>query len=327
MKKQTVLLILLFVCVFNLTAGNNDELRLIIPDMPVVSSSLYTSVIFLDDRPDYEFERIKIDSRSFNSQLNSLMLKITDRTARNGTLFFQLRNLSLSKNKGLGDYSHLRVTFYHKIDSDYFFITTVDQKVPIKKTKEFAEIISREIAGLIAGNLTKPYTDPKSYTNEELRNIAFHEKAPLTAYNTNIFADGVYLSFSDFINQTPERRTVIPKFKKNELKEIKIINPENKKERKISPQNIYAVVVDGQPYIATDKEFLPLRFENDEFLFEDEISNSKIGVSPAVSVGIGSGGYRGGGIGIGIFTHSQKMKILFKIDHLTGEFMPVSILE
>jgi len=327
MKKQSIVFLLLLASLLSVSANDKDRFGLTFFDMPVVLNSLYHTALFLDDRSDYEFDRIKIDKSIFDSQLSSLMGRITDRTAKYGVLFLQLRNLYLGKDKESGEYARLRITLYEQREREYYFINTIDRKISLKKSNDFQENVSKEITEIISETLTKAYTDPKPYSINELKDIAFFEKENKPLYNTNSFIDGIYSTFSDFVNQKADQRTIIPKFKNNELKEIKIINSTNKKERKISPELIYAVVLDGRPYITTDKKFIPLQKDNDDFFFEDEVSSNRVGIMPSFSVGIGSGGYRGGGIGIGVVTHSQKVKFLFKIDHLTGDFMPVSIIQ
>lgn len=323
MKKQISFFILALITFLNVSANDNITFHLVVPDMPKVTNSLYSSVLFLDDRPAFEFEAVSIDKVSFNSQLNSLMRKITDNTSQGGVLFFQLRHLRFDKDKK----AHLRVSLYEKEGEDYYLIKTVDESMPVLKSKESGEIVSKAIAEIISRHLTSAYSDPKPYFLDELQNIAFFEKENLALYNTDTFEEGIYNTFSDFINQTPSERTIFPKFKDNELKEIRIINPLNDKERKVSPAQIYAVVLDGRPFIALEKKFVPLQKIEDDFYFEDESKNSRVGIAPSFAVGIGSGGYRGGGIGIGIMTHTQKIKILFRMDHLTGGLLPVSVVE
>lgn len=323
MKKQIFFFILIFTAFLSVSANDNITFHLVVPDMPKVSNSLYSSVLFQDDRSDYEFETISIDKASFGSQLNNLVKKMTDNTSRGGILFLQLRNLRLDKDKE----AHLRVSLYEKIDMDYYLIRTIDEKIPVQKTKEFQKIVSQAIAEIISRHLTSAYSDPKPYLLNELQHIAFYEKENLPLYNTDAFEEGIYYTFSGFINQIPDERVIFPKFKDNELKEIRIINPQNDKERKVSPAMIYAVVLDGRPFIALEKKFVPLQKKDDDFYFEDEAKNSRVNFAPSFSVGIGSGGYRTGGIGIGVFTHTQKVKLLFMMDHLTGVFLPMSVIE
>jgi len=324
MKKVSILFILILISVIGIYAKDDGKsFRLVIPETTKVSNSLYNNIEFLDSRNNYEYDLLRIDPASFLSQLNTLLQALTNETAHDATLFIQLRDLSLEKeSKNEGEYAHLRITLYERINSDYLMIGTTDEKIPLPKPKEYMETISQAITDIISSNLLQAYTDPKPFTLENVHHIAFFEKENLKVYNTNSFANGIYLTFLDFINQVPDERKITTKFKKGELKEIKIINPENNKERKLDAAYIFAVVIDGQPYISVDNKYIPMYKVDDDFYFEDEISNSKVGFAPSFSFGIGSGGYRGAGIGLGIYGKSAKQKINFRIDHLNGDFVP-----
>jgi len=326
MKKFTIILFFITFLVWNVSAGDENKFfRLTIPETSVVPNSLYNKIELLENRDTYQYAEMIVDPSSLQSQLNVLMQRLTDETAKDGLLFFQLRSLTLEKDKQKNDYSHIRFSLYEKINSTYFFIHTVDIKIPVEKMKEYPEIISSAISNALSENLTLNYTDPRALSIEDVENIDLLEKENLKAYNTNMYVDGIYITFMDFVNQSPDTRQITPKFKKDELKEIKIIDNITNKRRKIYPDQIFAVVIDGRPYIATDKKYIAMFMHEDELCFEEEISNNRVGFAPSFSIGVGSGGYRGGGIGLDIFTHSKKEKVIFKMDHLNGDFIPMSV--
>lgn len=327
MKKVGILFFLLSVCVSVMYAKDDGKsFQLIIPETEVISNSLYNDIEFLDSRTDYEYEMLRIDRAMFTGQLNTLLHRLTDSTAHDGVLFFQLRDLSLEKSSNnTGDFVHLRVTLFERINTDYLMINSIDEKIPVPKSKWSAEVMSDAITNVITSNLKQAYTDPKPFNLDNIYNIAFFEKENLRLYNTKSLTDGVYTCFSDFADQIPSDLKMIPKFKKSELKEIKIVLPGSDKEQKPEIGQIYAVVIDGQSYIAAGKKYIPMYKDGDDFYFEDEVSNNKVGFAPSFSVGFGSGGYRGAGIGLGIYTKSDKQKMNFKIDHINGDFVPVLI--
>lgn len=319
--KKTYILLIFVLCLFNSTSAQNIAFRLVIPEAPIISNSLYNQIESIDDRNQNDPNNMFIDESVFTDELNHMIQRITDRTAKNGILFLQLRNLRIEKQKNKEE-AQIRFTLYERINESYFLIGTLNTSINIESTELRSEIISNTIIDFISGSLTKNYTDNRSFSPEDIHHIAFFEKEHLKAYNTESFADGIYATYKEFMNQTPDSREITPKFKNDELKEIKIKNPNNNKLRKIPAEQIFAVVIDGQPYLSYKKKFVTLRKENDEFCFEAEISRNRTGIAPSFSIGIGSGGYRGGGIGIGILTHSQKEKVTFMIDHLNGNIIP-----
>lgn len=323
--KNISVLIIFFLCLFTDISANSKSIpfRLVIPEtLPVVSESLYNQIELIDDRNTMDADFISIDGVSFSSQLNSFVRRITDKTAKNNTLFLQLRNLTLKQEKNDKESIHLRMSLYEKVNDSYFYINTFDSKIPIMSPNEYLNIVSKKITDFITENLTQNYTDNRAYSIDDIYNISFLEKENLKVYNTHTFADGIYINYKKFADQTPEDRPIIPKFKNDELKEVKIYTKDNK-QKKIYPERIYAVVVDGRPYLSYKKKFVALNKVDDNFCFEAEVNRNRTGIAPSFSIGIGSGGYRGGGFGIGIMTHTQKEKITYIIDHLNGDIIPL----
>ncbi len=328
MRNIGIILTLFIISICSVSAKDDSKFfSLIIPEVQVIPNSLYDKIEFLDSRSDYEFNELKIDEIAFASQLNSVLQKMTDQSAQDLNLFMQLRNLSLHKDKNKGDYAHLRISLYERNEGDYYLIKTLDTKIPLEKSNQYQDAVSKSIIYFISKNLKSLQLTPDTpvYSIEDVRNIDLFEKESLKVYNSKTFAEGLYLKYSDFKNQTPESREITTNFKKGELKEVKILRTDNGKERKLSPDNFFAVVVDGRPYIHNGKKYISVYKKDNELYFDDEISESNLGISPAFSVGIGSGGYRGAGFGIGIVTHSRKIPVTYKIDHLTGDFIISSV--
>ncbi|GEM_PF-1741021 len=321
MKKAGILSIFLL-CLFTNISSKNIPFRLVIPERAITSNSIYNKIEFIDDRNIHDPAHMFIDAWSFSSQLNSLIEKITDRTSHNGILLFQLRNLRIIE-KNSKEEAQIRLTLYERINDSYFLINTLNTSVTIESEELRSEIISNTIIDFVTSHLLKNYTDNRPYSIEDVHNVGFFEKEHLKAYNTTSLTDGIYVTHKDFIDQTPDSRKITPKFKNDELKEIKIEGTDSKL-KKISPELIFAVVIDGQAYLSYKKKFVTLYKDNDEFCFGAKVNRNRIGIAPSFSVGIGSGGYRGGGIGIGILTHNQKENVIFMIDHLNGDIIPLS---
>lgn len=321
MMKKISLVILFVLAVMNLSAQQKTVMfDLRVPNSEVVPNSLYRGIDFYDTRANYEYNQVKIDAPSFAKRLTSVIESSTDRTSQNGTLLLLLRNLDFKETKE-GTNAHIRMNLYSKIGDKYYFITNTDQNIVAKDYNGLTQSLSNTISSFVLNNLTKAYQDNDPYSLDNLGNIAFFEKETMKLYNATKLVDGVYSDFQTFVDQKPAMTNVTAKFKKEELKEVK--TPQDGKLKKVSPKDVYAVVVDGQPYIATDKKFIALFLDNDDFYFEDDETLSRVSFAPSFSIGVGSGGYRGGGIGLGVFNQQRKQKVIFMIDYLTGDFVAV----
>ena len=321
MKKISALILFILAIGLNLSAQERMIFNMAVPSESVIPNSLYNNIDFYDSRVNYEYDQVKIDAPSFTNRLNSIVQLSTDSTSQSGTLLLQLRNLDFSETKN-GVESHIRMSLYVKKSDDFYFIGNMDANMGYKDVDLLKQVISKNISDFVRSNLTQGYKDSNPYSFDDLGNISALEKGTFKAYSLDKLVDGVYPNFISFVDQNPASTMITPKFKKNELKEVK--TPVNGKLKKTNPQDVYAVVVDGQPYIATDKKFIPLYFENQDYFFEDNETVSRMSFAPSFSIGAGSGGYRGGGIGLGVMNQQKKVKISFMIDHLTGKFIAVN---
>lgn len=328
MKKNIVILIISIIYALNVSAQQRDHFSLYIPNTyPVTQNSLYTNISFIDSRLNRTRSQYIVNAELFSMQLSTFMNMATDRTAQNRTILFQLRNLSFETEDNTGS-SHIRVTLYESANSQFYMIGTLDTQVQVRSNNNISahlqNKISTTILSFIKDNLTTPYTDNIPYTLDDIRHIDSIEKESSQAFNQDSFRDGIYYTFESFKAQQPLVTKMEVKFKKNKLSEIKLADKYSNKFKKLEPSAIYGAVIDGQAYIALEKKYYPIYSDNGNLYFDVERSSSNLGISPSFSIGIGSGGYRGGGIGLGVFTHTKKESVTYMIDHLNGNFIPVN---
>lgn len=327
MKRNIIAAIIFTILALNTSAQQRDNFSLNIKEIyPEVQNSLYNTISFMDSRLNRTRDQYIVNAESFSWQLSSFINMITDRTANNRTILFQLRDLSFEREGNKGS-SHIRATLYESLNSQFYMIATLDTEVQIensqKITSRLQEEVSSTITSFIANNLTQPYIDNVPYTLDDVRHIDSIEKESSALFKNEGYKDGIYYTFDSFKNQQPTVTKMEVRFKKDKLSEIKIIDRTNNKFRKINPSDIYAVVLDGQIYVALDKKYYPVYSDNGNLLFDAEYSSSNVGFAPSFSVGIGSGGYRGGGIGLGVFTRTKKETISYMIDHINGKFVRI----
>lgn len=323
MKQWFIFFIFSIAFIFNSNAQSDVRVFNYAPtsDVATINNSLYTDIEFIDDRPDVEYNVLKINSGTFESNLRKIVNNATiNSMSKNGKLLLQLRNLRMTDipNKDMTRVN-FRANLYERKGDSYYLINSLESATVIPDKKNYQEILSSYISDYVINNLQAAIIDEEPYTIDDVRNVSLVEKQLIPLYSETSLKDGVYKTFKDFARQEPLPYDVTTKFKKDELKEVKIPTGKDGKLTKVQPKEVYAVVVGGQPYIATDKKYIPLYKDGDNFFFDDDETLSRTGVAPSFSFGMGSRGYRGGGIGIGIVTHKKKHTVTFVIDHLNGE--------
>lgn len=328
MKRNIITLVICIGCALNIMAQQRERFSLDIPaTYPIVTNSLYKTISFMDNRLNKTRNQYIVNPELFSRQLSSFVDQATDHTAQSRTLLFQLRDLSFeaSDNKG---FSHIRASLYEVSNSQYYVIGTLDTEVQVQNNKNMADRLQREVSAAIISfvgkSLDQNVIDNTPYTLDDIRHIDSVEKESSQLYKNDTYRDGIYYSFESFRAQQPTVTKMEVRFKKNKLSEIKLVDQSTNKSKKLEPASIYAIVLDGQAYITFDNKYYPLYLDNGNLLFDTEHNSSNIGFAPSFSVGIGSGGYRGGGIGLGVFTRTKKETATYMIDHLNGRFTQVN---
>ena len=82
----------------------------------------------MDSRLNRTRDQYIVNAELFSWQLSSFVNMITDRTAKNGTMLFQLRNLSF-ETEGDKGFSHIRATLYESLNSQFYMIATLDTEI------------------------------------------------------------------------------------------------------------------------------------------------------------------------------------------------------
>jgi hypothetical protein len=332
-------MVVLFCSIVTNAKERTKAFELQIPDV-IVENSLYSNLAYFDSREHndnfgyvqtsmFNNMTFMIDETPLDVQLNNLIKHVVEPNSALGrTLLFDLRDINFSeitKSHSETGYCHIRISLFEEYDSQYYFISTLDTVVTIKAMDVTGKLIksaSEAITYFVINNLTQEPVDEVPYTIDGVRDIDYYEKDNLQLYNTEVYKDGIYCDFKSFVNQTPESKSVIPKFKNGNLTEIRTFSEGEEKPRKIKPQNIYAVIIDGNPYISTGKSYLPVYKENNEFKFVDD-GNMRTNVGAAIGAGIVGGlfaGLMGGGF-IYVPISQQREKVVMLIDHLSGQFI------
>lgn len=332
MYKHPLLLLISFTFTFSVIGQNlTKEFELSVP-VNKIANSLYNSIEVLDSRPDTTFFGIVqrgafnrkarvIASPDIKVQIQNTFRLLTDSSAENKSLLLQLRQFNFAELTGATSergYCYLKMELYEKKDDSYYRIARTDT-VLFTKAMDVTNLNFRKgsatIINFISQNLMQKGEPGNSFSFDELNHIDSIEKSKLPLYTTGLLKDGVYYSYDAFKNQAPD--TVV----KLEPKEDKMVTQfraidNNGKKIKLKTNETYAIVTDGQPYIATGFGFYKLNKKDDDFYF---IGKAKVTANTGEVL---AAGFFFGIIG-SLIASDASAEFEMKIDHTNGGFIRI----
>lgn len=308
---------------------HNREFEISLPETKT-TGSLYNKISFIDAREDSSQMGI-IQTGAFNRkaavvaktalpvQLSKLMDALVDSTAKDGELVFQLRQLSFAEVTGAFSekgYFFFRVMLYAKTDQGYAPLAAIDTAIVIKSSWDVSKGIfksgSKMVSNFISSNLLQaPGTTPIAFS--EVQKIDSIEKAGLKVYTDTGWQNGIYSSWNSFKQQLPDKPVLESVIKEGTLKILKVMGEDNKPE-KIKSKKIYAVVCNGQPFIATEFGYYPLKKKKNDLFFTGKANvTASTGDVIAASMFFGIIG--------GLLASDAASTFEMKIDHVSGGFI------
>ena len=173
-------------------------------------------------------------------------------------------------------YFYIRAILYAK-EGEYFrklaSIDSLSQLKGMDVTKKLLKLGSKTITDFIASSLTSNITKGKMYSYEDIVEIDNFEKQQLKLYYATKYKDGLYYSYEAFRDQMPDEQPTVKRKKDNSIAWVKI-QDEIDGLVKVKSKNVYALVQDGKPYIATRFGYYPLYKSDDYFYFVGDIRSS-----------------------------------------------------
>jgi len=264
MYKLILTLALLLAMSLNLYAQNiAREFEIPLPGYKV-SNSLYKTIRTVDSRigdtsigiVNYGALR-NIDAKlvmksSLGSQLSNVLDDLTDATAKNGELLFQLNRFGFVETWGIR-YCHLVATLYARYNDNYKQLALLDTLL-VLNPKNLGSMLSdnagKLITDFIARRLLQYPANTTAYTLDEIKKVDSISMAKMPLYTNPGYTDGIYRSFSSFVQQTPDQQGIVEGDGAKNIFSVKLTGADGKK-MKLRPADVYAVVYKGQPFIAT----------------------------------------------------------------------------
>lgn len=250
-------------------------------------------------------------------QFNNILSASLHDTTDSPELLIQLHQLSFAERTTFSSekgYFSFRADLYVKHPEGYSRIKRIDTILTLSKV----EVTN---ALLRAGNslVTDFITVDLKYNNRVGHPVAYQDivnvdsvtKSKIPVYNTAKFTDGVYFNYESFSKQNPDAQLII---KNNEVIKKNVFTVgEGGRTEKVKPERIYALVYNGNPYIATPYGYYSLKKVNNDFIF-----TGKIHINNGYQAG--SAGMLFGAAGA-LIASGANSTYAIKIDYTSGEYI------
>ncbi|MEO6252482.1 MAG: hypothetical protein ABIO79_04220 [Ferruginibacter sp.] len=329
MNKST-LAILIFLAVPSFMFAQKirtEDFQFTMPEQKI-PNSLYSSIRVIDARNDtttvgiiqrgFLNDRVKlIPKLPLADQMSAVLSALTDGSAKAGELVLHVRQFTLAEITGSFSergYCYVRAALFGGHDGSYRLLSKLDSVFVVKSadvTKGLLKTGSETITDLISANLLKEPVETEVYSYNEIYKIDSLEKRGFAIYQTDVYKDGVYRSFSSFRDHQPDGQ-VTAKIKKGKLLDVYTFNAKGSKEQ-VWHKDTYAVIYQGIPFISSDFIYYPLTKKDNDFYFTGK---AKTANSTEVMVA----GMMFGLLGSALASEVNA-KFEMKIDHLNGGFI------
>lgn len=312
---------------------HKEDFSIALPEQKV-ANSLYNSFRFIDGRKDtadmgivqlgaFNRKAWVQPNRPISLQFQDVFNQLIDSAAKAGEFVLLLRSLSfaevttMTSEKG---YFYLRAEAFAKITEGYKLLGRVDTVVLVKSldvTRAMFRRGSKAINEFMGQHLVQAADSGWLYSLADIMSLDSVEKRRLPVYNTATYTEGVYKSFTAFLQQTPEiTNATIALSKASIPATVKVPNDAGKPE-KIKSKDLYALVYQGKPYIATDYGYYPLEKKDDDFYFTGKAKVS------ANSGDVMMASFFFGIIGGLLASTPHDALFYMKIDHVGGGFVRI----
>lgn len=329
MRKIFILQVIALLSSLTLRAQHKQQFDLDTPAVKVKNSH-YNAIKLIDIRNDttnigfvqtgmLNRKALVVPGKPLANQLSGLLNRITDSSAMHNELLVELRQFSFAEMTGAMSekgYCYLRAGLYTKVADKYQLIDAVDTIVQVKGmvdvTKALLKTGGGTLCNFITDNLLKQPKGTEAFTTHEILNIDSVEKSRIKLYNVSGYKDGLYTTYKQFMNQEPDKQIVVDGYEI--YPDAVRAKDKDNKLRKVKSQSIYAIVYNGQPYIASRDEYSPLKKVGNDFLFT---GNAK--VSPSMSEQV-TASMMLGLLG-SLMVSNNEGRFEMKIDHKNGSFI------
>jgi hypothetical protein len=335
-KILKVLMVTLFPLLFfpeKIISQNPAEDFLITYRKKIVSNGNYNAIEYIDSRTDAtdfgfvysgaENKKTSVISKtSLKAQLKSFVKNSIDSSTAEGELLFQLRKLKFIEKPEPGSQSGiclLRADMYIRQDSTYKRLSRIDTAILVESpdvTKPLFDAASDAITQFILKNLDRNFSNTENFTLSQVVHMDELEKNRIKLYNSKEYVNGVYKNYVSFKNQVPDYKITEANYKDENLLILKVENEKGKK-TKLRPNEFYAFVNEGKPFISAEYGCYILEKKDGDFYFKGE---GKVPPEQVINYDAENGSTVKGNKNI---TVQQTALYEIRIDHIDGSLMRI----
>jgi hypothetical protein len=339
--KSVCLIVFVCTCSNAAFAQNNDkrtEFLQLQPKRITINSAIFSKVEVIDNRYDtghigfvqkgaFNRKEALILSQPLKNEIGAIVTKMIDgANKQEGTLLINIRRfyvseltLSMSESGTFG----LKAEFYLKQDSGYKRMFTIDTNTVVRGldvTKKLLDTTPEAFGAFIqqAASFDPGQCATRLFTADDIQHIEQLEKKEIPVYNVDMPKKGMYATYEDFKNNRPSNENVLVESRKGFSRPFIYELKENGKKGKEILRKYYYAVCDGEKmFISRPNTLYPLTKTSGDFYFTG-VGKDAADMGTVILTSVLFGMFAGGAAA----NHDTAI-FEFRIDHLTGRFIPV----
>jgi len=325
-------------CCYSAAFGQKPEHFVFQTENVKIDKSFFSSVEVTDARFDTVYMGF-VQKGAFNHKapiqlVQSMPVEIMEATSKiiagavkqNRTILILVRNFFLSElttaTSETGTFTFEAGCYLKDEDNSYRTMFTVDTIMVVRaldvtkkllgKANEQFKLFIQRAALYDTSELGKI-----SYSRNQLQNIDETEKKMIPVYNVDVPQKGLYATFQDFKNNTPTETKFIEEFNKKTEPLFFYMNDDSSKGKEVTRTHYYAICDGNILFISTEHGLYPARKKDHDFYFVGKAKEA----SNTSSVAMAS--FMFGIVGGMLASIPETATFEFKIDHVTGKFLPI----
>jgi len=311
-------------------AQNTVNFQLAVPAVKIKESQ-YHQIKVIDLRNDttnlgqvkkgfFDRKAMVIPKPSLTDQLNLCFYNQAGTEGSTGQLVLLLQRVEFNAiTVGTRDYGFFifRASLFSQKNEQYQQIVSIDTVAKVSSAMGVTDTLFKVGSKLIRQLITDHISAASGgvlYSYHDILHIDSVRKLAMKLYHTETYADGLYLTYKSFMNQTPDKQITV------ELNDVNYgvvrAADANGKTHRVNVQKVYALVYRGQPYISSRGMYYPLTKKAGDLYFTGEVQVSEGFGSIVLASSFGA-------LGAAIGAANSEATFYVKIDPIDGQFIKI----
>jgi len=268
-------------------------------------------------------------TQSMADEVKGSTSRLTTNATKGGeTVLINIRNFFLSELTSAMSESGMfifKAGCYLKTGYSYKFMFSIDTTIVIHAmdvTKKLLRTANEQFGSFVqkaaSFDVREINDNSSAYTLYDIQHIDETEKRSIPVYNVDLPQKGLYASFEVFKNNEPTETSFIEEVNKKTKEPVFYRKKlDGSRDNEISRKSFYAACDGSQLYISTEYGIYPVAKKGFDFYFTGkakETSNTAAVATASLLFGLAGGM---------LASIPEKTTFEFKIDHITGKFLPI----